>query len=360
MKIIKYGIIGAGTMAREHILNISLIENAEVVALSDPHEVSLNQCKDILKTKVPCFKNHQDMIKENLVDVYLISSPNFTHIEILKDVIKTKKHILVEKPLCTNTKDCLEIKKLTKDYPSLFWTAMEYRYMPPVAKFIDEIHNKTIGELKTLTIREHRFPFLKKVNNWNRFEKNTGGTLVEKCCHFFDLMRLIAKSKPISVYASGAQDVNHLDEDYDGKKPDIIDNAYVIVNFENGARSLLELCMFAENSDMQEELVATGNKGKIETSVPSNESGKISSNLRIGMRDGETRLETIEVDKKILEAGHHHGSTYYEHLAFLNAIKNNSNPEVSLNDGLIAVAVGEAAEKSIKLKRLVKLEEIID
>ena len=360
MKIIKYGIIGAGTMAREHILNISLIENAEVVALSDPHEASLNQCKDILKKKVPCFKNHKDMIKENLVDVYLISSPNFTHIEILKDVIKTKKHILVEKPLCTNTKDCLEIKKLTKDYPSLFWTAMEYRYMPPVAKFIDEIHNKTIGELKTLTIREHRFPFLKKVNNWNRFEKNTGGTLVEKCCHFFDLMCLIAKSKPISVYASGAQDVNHLDEEYDGKKPDIIDNAYVIVNFENGARSLLELCMFAENSDMQEELVATGNKGKIETSVPSNESGKISSNLRIGMRDGETRLETIEVDKKILEAGHHHGSTYYEHLAFLNAIKNNSNPEVSLNDGLIAVAVGEAAEKSIKLKRLVKLEEIID
>ena len=360
MKKIKYGIIGAGTMAREHILNISLIENAEVVALSDPHEASLNQCKDILKTKVPCFKNHQDMIKENLVDVYLISSPNFTHIEILKDVIKTKKHILVEKPLCTNTKDCLEIKKLTKDYPSLFWTAMEYRYMPPVAKFIDEIHNKTIGELKTLTIREHRFPFLKKMNNWNRFEKNTGGTLVEKCCHFFDLMCLIAKSKPISVYASGGQDVNHLDEEYDGKKPDIIDNAYVIVNFENGARSLLELCMFAENSDMQEELVATGNKGKIETSVPSNESGKISSNLRIGMRDGETRLETIEVDKKILEAGHHHGSTYYEHLAFLNAIKNNSNPEVSLNDGLIAVAVGEAAEKSIKLKRLVKLEEIID
>ena len=347
-------------MAREHILNISLIENAEVVALSDPHEASLNQCKDILKKKVPCFKNHQDMIKENLVDVYLISSPNFTHIEILKDVIKTKKHILVEKPLCTNTKDCLEIKKLTKDYPSLFWTAMEYRYMPPVAKFIDEIHNKTIGELKTLTIREHRFPFLKKINNWNRFEKNTGGTLVEKCCHFFDLMCLIAKSKPISVYASGAQDVNHLDEEYDGKKPDIIDNAYVIVNFENGARSLLELCMFAENSDMQEELVATGNKGKIETSVPSNESGKISSNLRISMRDGETRLETIEVDKKILEAGHHHGSTYYEHLAFLNAIKNNSNPEVSLNDGLIAVAVGEAAEKSIKLKRLVKLEEIID
>ena len=359
MKKIKYGIVGAGTMAREHILNISLIDNAEVVALADPHEDSLNQCKEILKTKVLCFKNHLDMIEKNIVDVYLISSPNFTHTEILKDIIKTKKHILVEKPLCTNTKDCLKIKKLTKDYPSVFWTAMEYRYMPPVSKFISEIHNNKIGNLKTLTIREHRFPFLKKVNDWNRFEENTGGTLVEKCCHFFDLMRLIIQSKPLSVYASGGQDVNHLDEVYNGKKPDIIDNAYVIVNFENGARSLLELCMFAENSDMQEELVATGNKGKIETSVPSDDSGKTSSNIRIGMRDGKTHVENIEVDKKILDAGHHHGSTYYEHLAFLKAIENNSDPEVSLEDGLIAVAVGEAAEQSIKQGRLINLEEII-
>ena len=359
MKKIKYGIIGTGTMAREHILNISLIDNAEVVALADPHEDSLNQCKEILKTKIFGFKNHLEMIEKNIVDVYLISSPNFTHLEILKDVIKTKKHILVEKPLCTNAKDCLEIKKLTKDYPSVFWTAMEYRYMPPVSKFINEIHNNKIGDLKTLTIREHRFPFLKKVNDWNRFEENTGGTLVEKCCHFFDLMRLIIQSKPLSVYASGGQDVNHLDEVYNGKKPDIIDNAYVIVNFENGARSLLELCMFAENSDMQEELVATGNKGKIETSVPSDDSGKTSSNIRIGMRDGKTHVENIEVDKKILEAGHHHGSTYYEHLAFLKAIENNSDPEVSLEDGLIAVAVGEAAEQSIKQGRLINLEEII-
>ena len=360
MKKIKYGIIGAGTMAREHILNISLIDNAEVVAIADPNKDSLNQCKEILKTEVSYFTNHLEMIKENNVDVYLISTPNFTHIQILKDVIKTKKHILVEKPLCTNTKDCLEIKNLTIGYPSVFWIGMEYRYMPPVSKFINEIHNNKIGDLKTLTIREHRFPFLKKVENWNRFEENTGGTLIEKCCHFFDLMRLIIRSDPLSVYASGGQDVNHLDEVYNGKKPDIIDNAYVIVNFENGARSLLELCMFAENSDMQEELVATGNKGKIETSVPSNESGKTSSNLRIGMREGKTHIENIEVDKKIIEAGHHHGSTYYEHLAFLKTIENSSNPEVSIDDGLISVAVGEAAEQSIKQGRLINLKEIIN
>ena len=47
MRKIKYGIIGAGTMAREHILNISLINNAEVIALSDPNEDSLNLSKEI-------------------------------------------------------------------------------------------------------------------------------------------------------------------------------------------------------------------------------------------------------------------------------------------------------------------------
>ena len=48
---------------------------------------------------------------------------------------------------------------------------MEYRYMPPVAKFIKEILNRSIGSIKTLSIREHRFHFLVKVKNWNRFSK---------------------------------------------------------------------------------------------------------------------------------------------------------------------------------------------
>lgn len=55
------------------------------------------------------------------------------------------------------------------------------------------------------------------MNNWNRFNVNTGGTLVEKCCHFFDLMRLFAGANPVCVMASGGMDVNHKDEIYDGK-----------------------------------------------------------------------------------------------------------------------------------------------
>lgn len=41
---------------------------------------------------------------------------------------------------------------------------LEYRYMPPVAKLIDIVNSGTIGQVKMVSIREHRFPFLIKVN----------------------------------------------------------------------------------------------------------------------------------------------------------------------------------------------------
>ena len=139
--------------------------------------------------------------------------------------------------------------------------------MPPVAELVGEIRAGTIGNLRMLAMREHRFPFLPKVGDWNRFSRRTGGTLVEKC-HFFDLMRLIAQDEVVSVYASGAMDVNHRDERYGGEMPDIIDNAYALVDFRSGARAMLDLCMFAEGSFWQEEIAAVGDKGKAECFVP--------------------------------------------------------------------------------------------
>ena len=60
--------------------------------------------------------------------------------------------------------------------------------MDPTSRLIEEVESGACGAVKMIAIREHRFPFLEKVDNWNRFSKNTGGTLVEKCCHFFDVM----------------------------------------------------------------------------------------------------------------------------------------------------------------------------
>ena len=135
---IKYAIVGTGTMGQEHIRNIEIIEEAEVVALSDTNNKSLNESLALFKKDIPSFNNHHDLINENLADAYIVATPNNTHFEVLKDIIKSNAHLLIEKPLCTTLQDCKEFANLTKNYPGIIWTAMEYRYMPPIQKMIKE------------------------------------------------------------------------------------------------------------------------------------------------------------------------------------------------------------------------------
>lgn len=356
--IVKYGIIGAGMMGREHLCNINALDGAEVVAIADPH-VPSQEAALALSPGLKVFSDHKALLDSGVCDVLVVSTPNNTHAEILLDILKhsTPHHVLVEKPLCTRIEDCYKVVEAAKARPEvLVQVGLEYRYMPPVAKLINIVKSNSLGRVKMVSIREHRFPFLVKVQNWNRFNSNTGGTLVEKCCHFFDLMNLITGARPIRVMASGAQDVNHLDENYNGKVPDIIDNAYVIVEYDNGVRSMLDLCMFAEGGNNEQEICVVGNNGKGEAFVPE-------SIVRVGTRTGGRRgVETLEVhDERIKYEGLHHGSSYLEHLEFLAAVRSHGErpPTVSLYDGLLSVAIGMAAQRSIELGRPVTLEEVL-
>ncbi|CAI9771566.1 unnamed protein product [Fraxinus pennsylvanica] len=362
--IVKYGIIGVGMMGREHVINLYHMRNegVAVVAVADPHLPSQEQAKNLALSfnwPLKVFSGHKEMLDSGLCDVLVVSSPNMTHFEILMDIICHPKshHVLVEKPLCTTVADCRKVVEAAKRRPDiLLQVGLEYRYMPPVAKLIDIVKGGYLGRIKMVAIREHRFPFLVKVNNWNRFNCNTGGTLVEKCCHFFDLMRLFAGTNPVRVMASGAIDVNHKDETYDGKVPDIIDNAYVIVEFKNGSRGILDLCMFAEGSKNEQEISVVGDFGKGEAFVPES---IVRWGIRIEGRDGVTTLKAE--DDRIKYEGLHHGSSYLEHLQFLSTIraKGTQAPAVDLHDGLVSVAIGVAAQLSIEKGRVVTIEEVM-
>jgi predicted dehydrogenase len=351
MKRLRYGIIGSGMMGAEHMLNLRLLEDAEIAAFADPHATSRKWGRDTAGPDAQGFEDYREMLAKVELDAVVISTPNHTHAAVLDDVFRHDVHVLVEKPLCTTLEDCLRVEAAAARHPRVVQVAMEYRYMPPMTRLIEAVRAGTVGRLRMLAIREHRLPFLVKVGNWNRFNRNTGGTLVEKCCHFFDLMNLITADRPVRVYASGGQDVNHLDERYDGEVPDLLDNAYVIVDYAGGARALLDLCMFAEGSRNHNEVAATGDVGKIECSVPD-------SNLTISLRDGSRQTTHVPVEERILKAGFHHGSTWFEHVAFRRAIREGTPPEVSVRDGRVAVAMGIAAHRSIDERRPVELREI--
>lgn len=347
----RFAVAGTGMMGCEHIRNLTHIEDAELVGIADSSEKSrqwgVKACSDHFSPKV-CH-NHHELI-ELQPDAIIIATPNFTHRAIVGDLAQTGIHLLVEKPMCTTLDDAKALHQIAEQRDALTWIALEYRYMPTTTEFLRRLPD--VGDLKMLFIREHRFPFLKKVDNWNRFNEFTGGTLVEKCCHFFDLMNLAVGTRPVRVMASGGQDVNHLDESYDGRKPDILDNAYVIVEYEKGVRACLDLCMFAEGSRNEQELVATGSIAKLEAHIPDNV-------LTLSTRAQRQSISRkIEPDPKILYAGLHHGSSYLEQVAFIDAIRNNKPAAVSTADGYWSVAVGIAAQTSIETGATVEVQPL--
>ncbi|MCF2904200.1 Gfo/Idh/MocA family oxidoreductase [Octadecabacter sp. CECT 8868] len=368
MDMVNYGIIGCGMMAHEHIQNIALLPHGRVSVVFDPVRELAEAAAELAGKGGNTAPAHvaetlEDLLSHADLDAVVIVSPNYIHADQLRQIVATRPlPILCEKPLYTDPSDKAELISLFEEYPHPVWIAMEYRYMPPVAALIEQAEAAT-GGIAMLTIREHRFPFLPKIGDWNRFNENTGGTLVEKCCHFFDLMRLILKAEPVRVMASAGQTLNHKDETYDGRVPDIWDNGYVIVDFDNGSRAMLELCMFAEGAQYQEEISAVGPKGKIECRVPGpgrfwpTDLGPAPiPQLIVSPRapKGPTLVE-IPVDPTLLEAGDHNGSTFYQHQRFNAVVRGQGAVEVTVSDGAKAVAMGIAAQESAKTGQAVDL-----
>ena len=360
--MIRYGIIGSGMMGQEHIRNIALLPGTAVAGFVEPDAGMAAATRALVPGAVQS-PDIASLLARDDIDALVIASPNHMHISQLQQIAQTRPlPVLVEKPLYTDEAQVPVLERLITDYPAPIWVAMEYRYMPPVQSFRDMVQAAT-GGIKMLTIREHRFPFLEKVGDWNRFNHNTGGTLVEKCCHFFDLMRLILQDEPVRVMASAGQAVNHLDETYDGAVPDIWDHGYVIVDFAQGARAMLELCMFAEGSRYQEDITATGPKGKIEALVPGPtrfwnfDIGPAPVPLVIvSPRNPTGPVEhAVPVDPRLLKAGDHNGATFYQHERFLDLVRHGGRPDVTLADGAAAVRMGRAAQQSAATGQAVSL-----
>lgn len=366
---IGYGIIGTGMMGGEHILDIGHIDGAAVTAVADPVSTSIDwalACLDAgaqgpeSRKRVSTYDNHHELLADPSVDVVVLTTPNHTHARILEDVLATDHHVLIEKPLCTTVEDARHILELAMGRDAITWMGLQYRYMPTPATLLEQLRTGVCGTTRMVSIREHRFPFLAKVGDWNRFNANTGGTLVEKCCHFFDLMHLVAQAPPVRVMASGGQDVNHLDETYGGEVPDILDNAFVIVEFANGVRGALDLCMFAEGGRFEQELTVTGDSAKLETTVPGDVVwlGERSAAGAPGSHPGTGVVEIhAPMDPLVPYPEFHQGASFMEHLALLDAVRAGRTEDVTVLEGMWAVTMGAAAHRSIDERRCVDIAE---
>ena len=165
MSMINYGMICCGMMGHEHLQNIALLDGTNISVIFEP-DSGMSRSAVLLAPNAMLVRSLDELLDFPNLDCLVISSPNYCHLKQLQRIAqKTSLPILVEKPLFTIADDQIAILEFSKSYPASVWVAMEYRYMPPISAFAAKVDSVT-GGVKMLTIREHRFPFLKKIGKF--------------------------------------------------------------------------------------------------------------------------------------------------------------------------------------------------
>ena len=357
-------IIGTGTIGQEHMRVASLLGRAQILGIYDTQALSMDcaaaNFKQVSDQPLVRYSDLESACNDPDADAVFICTPNYTHFDILQVAIKSGKPIFLEKPMATDLGDAAAIVAMADAYVSFIQIGLQYRYKAQYIEAFYEVQaRRSLGAVKTISLSEYRPPFLDKVNQWNKFNEFTGGTLVEKCCHYFDLINLIAESKPIRVYASGGQACNFLDFEVDQRKSDIEDHAFVTIDYKNGVRASFTLNMFC--ADFSEELVITGANGRVVASEKSNFQQQGPTQLKLSVELGEQGASrTADVNyPRLIEQSGHHGATFYEQLAFMDRLEGEVVNSATVIQGLWAMIVGSAAQKSMASKQAVEIEEFL-
>lgn len=352
--------IGTGTIGQEHMYVATLLGRTRVHGIYDIQPQSMDSAEKNFKgySEQPLIR-YADLASacsDPEVDALLICTPNHTHADVLKVAMRSGKPIFLEKPMATTLADADAIVKANDAYPSFIQVGLQYRFKAQYLEAFYEVQQRqSVGVVKTISMSEYRPPFLDKVGQWNKFNQNSGGTLVEKCCHYFDLINLLANAMPLRVYASGGQAVNFLDFQKDGIPADIDDHAFVIIDYANGVRANFTLNMFCH--DFTEELVITGDRGRLIANELFNVHQQQPSKATIALEKGEwgaSKQTDVTYAREIEKSGHH-GATYYEHVAFADQLDGKKGEAATVVQGLWSIIVACAAQQSIETQQAVDI-----
>ena len=360
-------IIGAGMIGREHLKVATLLGRARVVGLYDTHaasvQLALQEFASYAPEGSPAPQRYDDIdslcAQPDVAGIF-ICTPNYTHYELLNRVISHNKPVFVEKPMATTLRDAARVMEIAAEKSIYLQLGMQYRYKAQYVEAFHAARNGVLGAIKTISMSEYRPPFLDKVDQWNKFNRYSGGTLVEKCCHYFDLINLMAQSRPVRVYASGGQAVNFLDFEKDGERSDIDDHAFVIIDFADGKRANFTLNMFTQ--ELCEEMIVAGEHGRLvarETSTFKREESSRAT-IQIEVEGHSDYLPRDCTYPEVIERSGHHGSTFFEHEAFMDRLEGKQNDAATPLQGLWSIIVASCAQASIASGQAIEVRSYLN
>jgi len=344
-------------MAHLLFLNNVVADRVKVEALCDLDAKEVSACAELFPYEVKIFDDYRRLLEIDDIDAVLISTPNHIHKHIAIDAFKAGKHVFCEKPLANTLEDCDEIIAAATQAKKFLQVGLVYRYSPLYRKMHRLIADGEIGPVHMMWCKELLGSFY---GQWRFKESLSGGSIVEKNCHHFDIFNWMIGSRPRKVCAFGGQNVMKRGETVEAivmdtgeinvvSDSDVIDNAFIIIEYENGARAELTLCFFSPfGNDL--EIGAVGEKGKLESWVKSHL-------IHLWKNSDCGEMQAIEPDSDVTQYGVFHTGAYLQHIDFADCILNDSPPFCDGEIGRQSIIIALAAQKSIKENRIVNIDE---
>jgi predicted dehydrogenase len=209
----RFALVGTGARAEMFVRALVLDHpnTAELVAFADVNPARMNAHNGWLAEldfdPVPTYlaSEFSSMLEKERVDVVLVTSVDRTHDEYIVAALRAGCDVITEKPMTTDVPRCERILRTVAETGRKVSVAFNYRYNPLHEKVREVLAEGAIGEIGSVHFEwlldvRHGADYFRR---WHRDKANSGGLMVHKASHHFDLVNWWLDAKPVQVYASG-------------------------------------------------------------------------------------------------------------------------------------------------------------
>ncbi|HIH28760.1 MAG TPA: Gfo/Idh/MocA family oxidoreductase [Thermoplasmata archaeon] len=216
--MMKIGVIGAGSMGKNHARVCSELQDVELAGIYDVDKNTAKVVAERFHTKA--YPSYQDMLPK--VDAVIIATPTSTHFEISQNALSSGKHVLVEKPICDTIQNAQTMVKKAEEEHLVLATGHIERHNPAVAFVKEGIQKNRFGDVISMSSQ--------RVSNLPGRIRDVG-VILDFGVHDIDLMRFLS-GEVVSVYTNAGVFT---------KKVQYEDHANILLNFENDVCGIIEV-----------------------------------------------------------------------------------------------------------------------
>ncbi|MGC8998270.1 MAG: Gfo/Idh/MocA family protein [Candidatus Bathyarchaeia archaeon] len=315
MKKLGVAVIGTGFWGRNHARVFAELEETELLAVCD---INAERAKAVAKKYgVKPYISTAKMLKRKDIEAVSVCTWSTSLAKEALKALKAGKHVLVEKPMAANSKQAETLLKTAEKEGLHLSVGFLMRFIPGLQYIKDAAGSQEIGELVCATA--------KRVSEWPERIGDVG-VVKDLAIHDIDVMRYLFGSDPVAVYAKTGNMRHKKFEDY----------AHIMLTFEYGKNAFIEANWLTPYKTRV--LVVTGSRA-------------------IAKLDYITQELTIETAEKTVQPRIQWQEPLKLELQhFARCVLGKEKPFITGLDGLKALKIAEAALKSSKTGRLVKLK----